>query len=213
MVPTLVSATFAYIIGFIAAPPVDIDGIREPVSGSLLYGDKIISRVSVPKKLRRVKSILMVVPPEVPPEEPGLIEESIPFLMRPLVWIGRVNDWLERGCLSTLNTNNSLVGPDDDIDEMLGVNKAFPNAPAEVKEVDEWLLKEPEVLSYSGGVRPPKLMPPTDPEIPPKILEVPEKLTPVSKAKWPLELELDLGWLTDPASTPLPSSDFPSILG
>jgi hypothetical protein len=27
----------------IAAPPVDIDGIREPVSGSLLYGNNIIS--------------------------------------------------------------------------------------------------------------------------------------------------------------------------
>jgi photosystem II P680 reaction center D1 protein len=28
---------------FVAAPPVDIDGIREPVSGSLLFGNNIIS--------------------------------------------------------------------------------------------------------------------------------------------------------------------------
>jgi hypothetical protein len=27
-----------FIIAFVAAPPVDIDGIREPVSGSLFYG-------------------------------------------------------------------------------------------------------------------------------------------------------------------------------
>jgi hypothetical protein len=31
MFPTLLSAISAYIIAFIAAPPVDIDGIREPV--------------------------------------------------------------------------------------------------------------------------------------------------------------------------------------
>ena len=37
MVPTLLAATTCFIIAFIAAPPVDIDGIREPVSGALLY--------------------------------------------------------------------------------------------------------------------------------------------------------------------------------
>jgi photosystem II P680 reaction center D1 protein len=42
MIPTLLTATTVFIIGFIAAPPVDIDGIREPVSGSLLYGNNII---------------------------------------------------------------------------------------------------------------------------------------------------------------------------
>ncbi|KAJ4699378.1 Photosystem II protein D1, partial [Melia azedarach] len=36
------------IIAFIAAPPVDIDGIREPVSGSLLYGNNIISGAIIP---------------------------------------------------------------------------------------------------------------------------------------------------------------------
>ncbi|KAF3889935.1 MULTISPECIES: photosystem II q(b) protein [Nostocales] len=48
MVPTLLSATICFIIAFIAAPPVDIDGIREPVAGSLLYGNNIISAAVVP---------------------------------------------------------------------------------------------------------------------------------------------------------------------
>ncbi|MEN9235339.1 MAG: photosystem II q(b) protein, partial [Gloeomargarita sp. GMQP_bins_25] len=43
MIPTLLTATACFIIAFIAAPPVDIDGIREPVSGSLLYGNNIIT--------------------------------------------------------------------------------------------------------------------------------------------------------------------------
>ena len=34
MIPTLLSAASLFIIAFVAAPPVDIDGIREPVSGS-----------------------------------------------------------------------------------------------------------------------------------------------------------------------------------
>jgi photosystem II P680 reaction center D1 protein len=36
MIP-LLTAVSVYIIAFVAAPPVDIDGIREPVSGSLLF--------------------------------------------------------------------------------------------------------------------------------------------------------------------------------
>merc|ERR1711912_87695 len=48
MFPTLLTAISAYIIAFIAAPPVDIDGIREPVAGSLLYGNNIISGAVVP---------------------------------------------------------------------------------------------------------------------------------------------------------------------
>jgi photosystem II P680 reaction center D1 protein len=39
---------FSLTIAFIAAPPVDIDGIREPVSGSLLYGNNIISGAIIP---------------------------------------------------------------------------------------------------------------------------------------------------------------------
>jgi photosystem II P680 reaction center D1 protein len=48
MIPTLLVATTAFIIGFIGAPPTDIDGIREPVSGSLLYGNNIISGAIIP---------------------------------------------------------------------------------------------------------------------------------------------------------------------
>jgi hypothetical protein len=33
---------------FIAAPPVDIDGIREPVAGSLMYGNNIITGAVIP---------------------------------------------------------------------------------------------------------------------------------------------------------------------
>ena len=35
MIPTLLTATICFIVAFIAAPPVDIDGICEPVAGSL----------------------------------------------------------------------------------------------------------------------------------------------------------------------------------
>jgi len=48
MIPTLLTATTVFILAFIAAPPVDIDGIREPVSGSLIYGNNIISAAVVP---------------------------------------------------------------------------------------------------------------------------------------------------------------------
>ena len=48
MIPTLLTATTVFIIAFIAAPPVDIDGIREPVVGSLLGGNNIISAAIVP---------------------------------------------------------------------------------------------------------------------------------------------------------------------
>jgi photosystem II P680 reaction center D1 protein len=52
MIPTLLTATSVFIIAFIAAPPVDIDGIREPVSGSLLYGNNIISEKTSHKKIK-----------------------------------------------------------------------------------------------------------------------------------------------------------------
>ena len=48
MIPTLLAATACFVVAFIAAPPVDIDGIREPVAGSLLYGNNIISGAVVP---------------------------------------------------------------------------------------------------------------------------------------------------------------------
>ncbi|TYH05957.1 hypothetical protein ES288_A08G120000v1 [Gossypium darwinii] len=48
MIPTLLTVAFVFIIAFIVYPPVDIDGIREPVSGSLLYGNNIISGAIIP---------------------------------------------------------------------------------------------------------------------------------------------------------------------
>ena len=48
MIPCLLTATCCYIIAFVAAPPVDIDGIREPVAGSLMYGNNIISGAVIP---------------------------------------------------------------------------------------------------------------------------------------------------------------------
>lgn len=48
LIPTALTATVVFVLAFIAAPPVDIDGIREPVSGSLLYGNNIITATVVP---------------------------------------------------------------------------------------------------------------------------------------------------------------------
>jgi photosystem II P680 reaction center D1 protein len=48
MIPCLLAATTMFIIAFIGAPPVDIDGIREAVSGSLMYGNNIISASIIP---------------------------------------------------------------------------------------------------------------------------------------------------------------------
>ena len=48
MFPLLTLATIAYITAFILAPAVDIDGIREPVAGSLLYGNNIITGAVIP---------------------------------------------------------------------------------------------------------------------------------------------------------------------
>merc|ERR1712222_47717 len=48
MFPLIGVSTIAYIAGFLSAPPVDIDGIREPVSGSLLYGNNLISGSVIP---------------------------------------------------------------------------------------------------------------------------------------------------------------------
>jgi photosystem II P680 reaction center D1 protein len=48
MFPLLFLATLCFVTSFIFAPPVDIDGIREPVAGSLLYGNNIISGAVIP---------------------------------------------------------------------------------------------------------------------------------------------------------------------
>ncbi|CAN6459331.1 unnamed protein product [Victoria cruziana] len=47
MIPTLLTTTSIF-IAFIVAPLVDIDGIREPIFGSLFYGNNIISGAIVP---------------------------------------------------------------------------------------------------------------------------------------------------------------------
>ncbi len=46
--PTLLAATTCFIIAFIAAPSVDMDGIREPVIVSLLGGNNLITSAVVP---------------------------------------------------------------------------------------------------------------------------------------------------------------------
>ncbi len=48
MIPCLLAAAICFIISFVGGPPVDIDGIREPVSGSLMFGNNIISGAVVP---------------------------------------------------------------------------------------------------------------------------------------------------------------------
>jgi photosystem II P680 reaction center D1 protein len=48
MFPVLGLATISFILGFFVNPPEDIDGIREPVSGSLLYSNNIISGAVIP---------------------------------------------------------------------------------------------------------------------------------------------------------------------
>lgn len=47
-IPTLLAATICFILAFIAAPGVDMDGIREPVIGSLMGGNNIITAAVVP---------------------------------------------------------------------------------------------------------------------------------------------------------------------
>jgi photosystem II P680 reaction center D1 protein len=48
MFPCIFISTLVFIASFFAAPPVDIDGIREPVAGSLLYGNNIITGAIIP---------------------------------------------------------------------------------------------------------------------------------------------------------------------
>jgi photosystem II P680 reaction center D1 protein len=48
MIPTLLTASICFILAFIAAPPVDLDGLREPVIGSLMGGNNLISAAVIP---------------------------------------------------------------------------------------------------------------------------------------------------------------------
>ena len=48
MFPLLFLSTVCFLVSFFLSPPVDIDGIREPIAGSLLYGNNIITGALVP---------------------------------------------------------------------------------------------------------------------------------------------------------------------
>jgi len=48
LIPTALTAAIVFILAMVAAPPVDLDGIREPVSGSLMYGNNIITATVIP---------------------------------------------------------------------------------------------------------------------------------------------------------------------
>ncbi|PMB21453.1 photosystem II q(b) protein [Fischerella thermalis] len=48
MIPCILTATTVFIIAIIAAPPVDMDGIGAPISGSILSGNNIITAAVVP---------------------------------------------------------------------------------------------------------------------------------------------------------------------
>lgn len=48
MIPTLLVATSCFILAFIAAPGVDMEGIRDPIRGSLMDGNNIITAAVVP---------------------------------------------------------------------------------------------------------------------------------------------------------------------
>jgi photosystem II P680 reaction center D1 protein len=48
MIPTLIAASVCFLIAFIAAPPVDMDGIREPIFGALLSGNNLITAAVIP---------------------------------------------------------------------------------------------------------------------------------------------------------------------
>ncbi|MBO3458398.1 photosystem II q(b) protein [Aetokthonos hydrillicola Thurmond2011] len=48
LIPTAIVAMIVFTLAFIAAPSADLDGIREPVSGSLLNGNNLITAAVVP---------------------------------------------------------------------------------------------------------------------------------------------------------------------
>lgn len=48
MIPTLLAATICFLLAFIAAPSVDMEGIREPIKGALLDGNNLITAAVVP---------------------------------------------------------------------------------------------------------------------------------------------------------------------
>ena len=86
MIPTLLAATICFVTAFVAAPPVDIDGIREPVSGSLLWGNNIISGAVVPSS------------------------NAIGLHMYPIWEAGSLDEWLYNGGPYQLVVFHFLIG-------------------------------------------------------------------------------------------------------
>lgn len=48
MIPTLLAATICFILAFLVGSPVDMEGIREPIAGSLLSGNNLITAAVIP---------------------------------------------------------------------------------------------------------------------------------------------------------------------
>jgi photosystem II P680 reaction center D1 protein len=48
MIPTLLAATICFILAFVVGLPVDMEGIREPIAGSLLSGNNLITAAVIP---------------------------------------------------------------------------------------------------------------------------------------------------------------------
>lgn len=48
MIPTLLAATITFVLAFIGAPAVDMEGIREPIVGSIMGSNSLITAAVVP---------------------------------------------------------------------------------------------------------------------------------------------------------------------
>jgi len=48
MIPTGLAAATCFVLAFVAAPAVDMDGIREPIVGSILGGNSVVSAAVMP---------------------------------------------------------------------------------------------------------------------------------------------------------------------
>merc|ERR1712226_1354898 len=100
------TAISVYVIAFIAAPPVDIDGIREPVAGSLLYGNNIISGAVVPSS------------------------NAIGVHFYPIWEAGSIDEWLFNGGPYQLVCQRSYIGREWELSYRLGMRPwicvAFP---------------------------------------------------------------------------------------
>jgi photosystem II P680 reaction center D1 protein len=47
MIPTLLVAVTCFLLAFIAAPSVDMEGVREPIEGALLDGNNLIKLLRI----------------------------------------------------------------------------------------------------------------------------------------------------------------------